>query len=321
MYVDSSSPVRETFARVTRDGSSDDLRKSFRGKNMLHAHEHALIMYLHGRALEDRPARLYYALPEDQALTAVAKPYWFDASGEARRVVGDMASLPGRVLVDVRFTGIGAVPAPPYPVPDDTVPPTTTATTSPEATVDGWHDGDVTVSLSATDDLVGVKEIHARIEHDGSAPGTAHIGPGDELVLPPLGAEGDHEITYFAVDRNGNREEPRSLSVRIDRTAPTLSGLPAAPCVIWPPNGRMVHVADVVGSDTLSGLGAVRVTGSADEGTADDIRIVGGSVDLRATRDDDGPGRTYTLEATATDRAGNVTTDLATCLVPHDQGR
>ena len=34
------------------------------------------------------PARLHYALPQDQALTAVAKPYWFDAAGEFRTDVG-----------------------------------------------------------------------------------------------------------------------------------------------------------------------------------------------------------------------------------------
>ena len=33
-----------------------------------------------------------------------------------------------------------------------------------------------------------------------------------------------------------------------------------------------------------------------------------------------GPGRVYTLSATATDLAGNATTAVATCTVPHDQG-
>ncbi len=55
-YVDRDpSYPGETFARVGRDGSLIDDRKSFYGKNMLHAHEHALVICLHGRAIEGRP--------------------------------------------------------------------------------------------------------------------------------------------------------------------------------------------------------------------------------------------------------------------------
>jgi hypothetical protein len=104
---DPFSPARETFARIARNPDDTDLRKSFFGKNMLHNNEHALIMYLHGRALEGRPAKLYYAFPTEQALTAVAKPYWFDAAGETRTVTRDVTTLPGHKVVEVEFTGIG----------------------------------------------------------------------------------------------------------------------------------------------------------------------------------------------------------------------
>ena len=103
--------ARETFTRIARNADDTDLRKSFFGKNMLHNNEHALIMYLHGRALEGRPAKLYYAFPAEQALTAVAKPYWFDAATETRVVTRDVTTLPGHKVVEVEFTGIGA-PAP-----------------------------------------------------------------------------------------------------------------------------------------------------------------------------------------------------------------
>ena len=77
-----------------------------------------------------------------------------------------------------------------------------------------------------------------------------------------------------------------------------------------------------VGSDALSGLADLDVTRQlpASRPVDGDIRVSVGSVSLRATRDDDGPGRTYTLVATATDKAGNVTTRQATCVVPHDLG-
>ena len=140
-------------------------------------------------------------------------------------------------------------------------------------------------------------------------------------MLPALSAEGAYDVTYFAVDRLGNREAPRTLTVRIDRTAPDVTGLPVQPCVIWPPNGRLVRVADIVGADSLSGLADLDVSATSSEpaGPAD-IVIEGGEVSVRATRDDEGPGRTYTVVATATDNAGNVTTRQATCVVPHHLG-
>ncbi len=168
-----------------------------------------------------------------------------------------------------------------------------------------------------------MKEIHVRIEEsNGALPGTAFIDPGAEFAVPPLSTEGQYEITYFAIDRLGNEESPQTLDVRIDLTPPTMNGFPTAPCVIWPPNHKMVHVADVAGADALSGIANVQVTGTSSEPAAPgDIRIVKGSVDLRATRAGHGDGRTYTLVVSATDRADNTLTETATCLVPHDRGR
>jgi hypothetical protein len=321
VYVDRDPayPVRETFFRVARDPADTDLGKSGFGKNMLHAHEHALIIYLHGRALEGKPTKLYYAFPSDQALTAVAKPYWFDASGEFREVTGDLSSLPGHQVVEVSFTGIGEVPAEPFPPPSDTTAPVTAATVTPAPNAAGWNRDEVSVSFQAADDVVGVKEIHVRVEDDiATTPRVAYIDPGDTFTLPAFTADGDYDITYFSVDALGNSEDPKTLEVRVDRTAPSLTGLPTAPCVIWPPNERMIHVADVEGSDALSGVAQVLVTGTSNEPGDDDILIVGGSVDLRAQRDDEGTGRVYTLDATVADLAGNVTAERAACTVPHD---
>ena len=322
VYVDRDPayPARETFARVERTGLETDLRKSFFGKNMLHNHEHALIMYLHGRALEDRPAKLYYAFPADQALTAVAKPYWFDAAAESRTVTRDVTTLPGHQVVEVEFSGIGAAAREPYPAPEDTAPPTTTATVSPGANENGWHDQQVRLDLTATDDGVGVKEIHVqRVDRAGLTHDTAVIDPGDNATVT-LDAEGDHDIRYFAVDLLGNREPAQSLRVRLDRTAPVVSGLPSEPCVIWPPDGRMVEIADVEATDALSGLAGLWVQVSSDEPTRGDIVVDGGTVRVRAERDGGGDGRTYTVVATATDLAGNVTTRRGSCTVPHDRG-
>ena len=88
--------------------------------------------------------------------------------------------------------------------------------------------------------------------------------------------------------------------------------------MIWPPNEKLVRVADVVGADALSGVADVGVTVTISElSSPDDVVIVDDTVYVRAVRDDEGPGRTYTLEAIVVDNAGNATIGQATCAVPH----
>ncbi|RYP82706.1 hypothetical protein EKO23_21230 [Nocardioides guangzhouensis] len=314
-YVDHVSPVHETFIRVARDPADNDLRKSAFGKNMLHNMEHALILYLHGRALEGRPARLYYALPHDRALTAETRPYWFDSTGQERTALAPLGALPGHDLVAVDYTGIGQVPRPPYPPPADTTPPTTTATLSPQSNDAGWNRGDVTVSLTAEDDLVGVKELRAQVRAvDGSVPGTAFVRPGARTSLTFTG-EGRYLVTYRAVDLLGNAEPERTVEVKIDRTDPTVSGLPEEGCRIWPPDHRFVPIAEVVAADSGSGVVDVRVSASPADGEPGNVRVVDGRVWVRAELAPRGRDRTYTVTATAVDLAGNPTTATGVCVV------
>ena len=100
-----------------------------------------------------------------------------------------------------------------------------------------------------------------------------------------------------------------------DTIPPTISGLPAAGCALWPPNGKFVQVADVTAEDTGSGVApgslvvAVESSEPAPPGHPD-WRITEDSggllVELRAARLGKSTGRVYTLTATAADRAGNV---------------
>ncbi|MGF9753872.1 AGE family epimerase/isomerase [Microvirga sp. 0TCS3.31] len=321
VFVDRGSAVRETFFRPARNSGLAEMRKTGFGKNMYHVSEHALIMFLHGRAMEGLPARLHYAFPTSQALTAQAEPYWFDATGERRVVRDEIATLPGHRLVEVEFTGIGPGSAPPFPAPDDTTAPSTEAAVTPEPNAAGWNREDVTVTLSAADAGVGVEEIHVLVEdRSGATPPVAVIEPGDTVVLPPVVGEGVRRVTYWAVDRLGNTEQPRVLEVRIDRTSPTLAGLPSPPCTLWPPDRRMVQVAQVTGADALSGVAGVQVAVTADEPTApDDVRVDGGTVEVRASRSGRGEGRTYLVRAVVTDLAGNATHGGGECTVPHDR--
>ena len=84
----------------------------------------------------------------------------------------------------------------------------------------------------------------------------------------------------------------------------------------------MVQVAQATGADALSGVAGVQVAVTADEPTGpDDIRVDGGTVEVRASRNGRGVGRTYLVQAIVTDAAGNTASGEAECTVPHDQRR
>src|SRR6185436_18879221 len=113
----------------------------------------------------------------------------------------------------------------------------------------------------------------------------------------------------------GNHEASHTLTIRIDGSGPVVSCLPAPGCTLWPPNKRLVPVARITAADALSGLAAFAVTGTSSEPPstpgAPDVVITGTGlqprvVQLRADRRGNGPGRVYTLTATATDVAGNA---------------
>ncbi|WP_339321159.1 hypothetical protein [Paenibacillus sp. FSL W8-0194] len=66
-----------------------------------------------------------------------------------------------------------------------------------------------------------------------------------------LGADGVHTIVYWSVDKAGNAEEPHTITVKIDKTAPSFD-LCLSETVIWPPNHKMVPVqASVSAEDTV----------------------------------------------------------------------
>ena len=50
-------------------------------------------------------------------------------------------------------------------------------------------------------------------------------GAEARYLLPLLASEGRHELGWYATDPAGNREEPRTFSVRVDSTAPTCSAV------------------------------------------------------------------------------------------------
>lgn len=187
---------------------------------------------------------------------------------------------------------------------DKTAPSVTTSAT-PEPNQAGWNSTDVTALFSATD----------------SGSGLATVTP-QSVTLTAEGAGQVAQATF--ADRAGN-STTATYTANIDKSDPVLTGMPDDDCSLWPPDGTLVQVADVQPLDTVSGIESFAVAGSSDEPQdtrhGPQIVIDAGKVWLRADRLGSGDGRTYKLEAGATDLAGNTVREAATCVVAHDQGQ
>lgn len=112
------------------------------------------------------------------------------------------------------------------------------------------------------------------------------------------------------------------LNVKIDKTPPALSGMPAPGCTLWPPNSKLVEVAAISASDLVSGPASFSVTVDSNEPASPgpDFVIIGTelqsrTVQLRAERLGNGNGRVYRIAATAIDVAGNSVNATALCTV------
>jgi hypothetical protein len=135
----------------------------------------------------------------------------------------------------------------------DTTPPATSASLSPPPNANGWNNSNVTVNLTSTDDEpggTGVKQVTY------SATGAQQIGTtnvaGSAASLT-LVNEGTTTVTFFATDNAGNQEAAKAITVKIDKTSPTIIGnrAPAPNANGW--NNTDVTVSFTC-SDSLSGL-------------------------------------------------------------------
>ncbi|MEU4606332.1 PxKF domain-containing protein [Kribbella sp. NPDC023972] len=85
-------------------------------------------------------------------------------------------------------------------------------TTGISGTSNNWTNGDVTVSLSPSDNLSGVGSTSYAVDGGATQTGTSFT----------LSSEGDHTVTFFSTDKAGNTEAARTAHVKIDKTAPTI---------------------------------------------------------------------------------------------------
>src|SRR5262249_35846403 len=145
---------------------------------------------------------------------------------------------------------------------------------------------------------------------------------------------GQTVVSFHSRDASGN-EGTCQTSVIVQDTLPPQLSLGTVPLLLWPPDHRLIAVNSVAAASDQCGPTQIRLTsvessesddapGEGDGHTAGDIQDAGiGSADfslqLRAERDGDGPGRIYRISYTATDLGGNNTTATTLVSVLHDR--
>nr|WP_304216832.1 hypothetical protein [Fredinandcohnia onubensis] len=152
---------------------------------------------------------------------------------------------------------------------------------------DVWNKKDFKVDLTATDNLSGVAQTFYSINGSEFAEGTSLT----------VSEEGMTEVSYYSVDRAGNKEDVQTVQVKIDKTAPTISLDLAKEYAL----GTELNLA-YSAADNLSGIAQEQMTVNGQK------VLNGGVVSL------DQPGQ-YVIEVEATDHAGWTTKVTKTILV------
>jgi len=169
---------------------------------------------------------------------------------------------------------------------DKTVP-VTTATQTPPANGNGWNSTTVSVALSCTDNLSGCNGTEYNLDGGGW---TAYTTP---VVVS---AEGIHTLQYRSKDKADNLEAAKSLTIKIDKTAPEA----------YNQFNPVTRDIDIYGRDGGSGVPTGPCTPTV-------TPIVG---------DDDNEGMTELRTCTFTDAAGNTLKIVEKVRIDHDdQGK
>ncbi|WP_421773440.1 PKD domain-containing protein [Gracilimonas sp.] len=216
-------------------------------------------------------------------------------------------------------------------------------------------DGELTDSDEVSVSVVNTIPVLAAIEDvtkEATGPttpvtltGSATDADGDQLTYTWSNGEtgqsltvdqGVGSVTYtLTVTDEQGATDTENVTVTIkDTMAPELS-FSQETNSLWPPNHKMVLVATGISAiDIVDGITAVDVTvsssepfnGKGDGNTASDYEVVNmpdGTIDVyvRAERSGQRNGRTYTIEMTTTDVAGNIATSSMEVSVAKSQGR
>jgi hypothetical protein len=212
---------------------------------------------------------------------------------------------------------VSAVSSTDVVVPPDTTAPVISAVSATPSTVFPPNNQlvDVTVSVTATDnvDAAPVCSLSSITASGTTADDYSITGPLAARVRAVGGRT--YTLNVTCADAAGNVSPVSSTDVVVppDTTAPVISAVSATPSTVWPPNGQLVDVTvavtatDNVDAAPVCALSSITASGT----TADDYSITGPlSARVRAVG-----GRTYTLNVTCVDAAGNVSPASSTNVV------
>ncbi len=155
----------------------------------------------------------------------------------------DIDDLPVEVrtaLIEAGAQGVSTAPK------IDKDAPTTAAFLSGPQGINGWYTGPVTVSFIATD-IDGPSDIVSTSYNIDGGPTVKYT------ARFAISNDGIHTVQFFSVDQAGNSELPKTITVQLDQTPPSITGLrtPAANVNGW--NNSAVTVRFQC-ADSLSGL-------------------------------------------------------------------
>lgn len=128
----------------------------------------------------------------------------------------------------------------------DATAPSVSATPSQSTTANGWYKGTTTLTFSASDSESGLKTLKV----DGST-----FTSGNNVDIP----EGTNTYTYEGIDNAENSSGEKSISLSVDKSAPTTSIAGAAST--W--TNKDVALT-IIGNDGNSGLNKMTVEYSSD---------------------------------------------------------
>jgi len=101
----------------------------------------------------------------------------------------------------------------------DHISPETTTTVQGIMGKDSWYVSDVTIILNTTDDISGVKYINYKIDNN------SWIKINKSKLTLNITEEGYHSITYYSIDQAGNKEENKTIKLKIDKKPPVTIAL------------------------------------------------------------------------------------------------
>jgi Leucine-rich repeat (LRR) protein/acetyltransferase-like isoleucine patch superfamily enzyme len=130
--------------------------------------------------------------------------------------------------------------------------------TEPDTAIGGWYTADLSINLSTTDCGSGVSEVHYALD-GGSTVITSGTGATVSVT-----AEGEHTLSYWSVDQDGNVETSHEVTFSIDKTPPAIT-------ITSPEDGAVYQIKnDLVAGFTVTDSGSQvdvpTITSSFDDG-------------------------------------------------------